>query len=178
MPVDRTQVAEWMGLARRGDDDAFALLASAVQDDLFRLALANGAAWPDAAEATQETLMRAYRRRKQWRPGPDALAWLHGILINVCHELWRSSRRRATVSYDLAAAPAPDRDAAETDELARLGEALTHLPPRQREAIACRYLRGMDVRQTAAAMGCAEGTVKAACSAALAALRNTMGCSK
>ena len=38
---------------------------------------------------------------------------------------------------------------------------LADLPDRQREAIVLRFLEELSVEQTAAAMGCAEGTVKA-----------------
>ena len=53
-------------------------------------------------------------------------------------------------------------------------EAIQRLPPRQREAVACRYLRQMSIRRTAEAMGCAEGTVKSAVSAALERLRGIL----
>jgi RNA polymerase sigma-70 factor (ECF subfamily) len=53
-------------------------------------------------------------------------------------------------------------------------EAVAELPSRQREAIACRYLRRMSIKETAEAMGCAEGTVKSAVSAALERMRDIM----
>jgi RNA polymerase sigma-70 factor (ECF subfamily) len=62
----------------------------------------------------------------------------------------------------------------DTEELGQLMEAVGELPPRQREAIACRYLRRMTVRETAEVMGCAEGTVKSAVSAALERLRDKL----
>jgi RNA polymerase sigma factor (sigma-70 family) len=55
-----------------------------------------------------------------------------------------------------------------------LMEAVAELPSRQREVIACRYLRRMTVRETAEAMGFAEGTVKSAVSAALDKLRDRL----
>ena len=70
-----------------------------------------------------------------------------------------------------AAGPESDLNAAE--ELALLANALQALPPRQREAVACRYLRRLSVRETATVMGCAQGTVKAAVFAALATLRKS-----
>jgi RNA polymerase sigma-70 factor (ECF subfamily) len=47
---------------------------------------------------------------------------------------------------------------------------IQELPPRQREAFLMRYWEEMDVAETAAAMGCSEGSVKTHCSRAVRAL--------
>jgi RNA polymerase sigma factor (sigma-70 family) len=61
-----------------------------------------------------------------------------------------------------------------TDEIARragLLQALLALPLRQRATVILRYLEGMSERETAAVLGCSEGTVKSQSARALGTLR-------
>jgi len=178
--MDRTMVNSLMEEASSDDGHAYAALASAVQDELFRFAIAQGLERENAADATQEVLMRAYARRSTWKPGSDALAWLCGIALNVVRESKRKERRqtRSWMGWNAQqvsrAAKTEVENEPDAEELEHLMEVVTELPPRQREAIACRYLRRMTVRETAEVMGCAEGTVKSAVSAALEKLRDKL----
>ncbi|RPI58700.1 MAG: RNA polymerase sigma factor [Planctomycetaceae bacterium] len=187
MTQDRTTCNEFMELASRGDDGAFGLLAQATQDALYRFGLAHGLKAGDSAEVVQETFLRAFRSRKAWRAGGDAMGWLYGIAINVTREFHRKNHRRPTEGLELdnmaedqcdrpgrAGGGYSDQPEAILSVAIRnqtLIEALDKLPPRQREAVSCRFLLDMSLKETADIMGCAEGTVKAAVFAGLQNLR-------
>ena len=70
-----------------------------------------------------------------------------------------------------AAALKPDRQARFSDFGEHLLTALEQLPRRQREAFVLRTWEGLDVKQTAQAMGVSQGSVKTHYSRAVAALR-------
>jgi RNA polymerase sigma-70 factor (ECF subfamily) len=62
----------------------------------------------------------------------------------------------------------------QADTLATIEAEIRKLPPRQREAFLMRYWEDMDVAETAAAMGCSEGSVKTHCSRATHALSSVL----
>ena len=71
------------------------------------------------------------------------------------------------------AAAGPDDPTAERRH--DLVTALRALPKRQREAVVLRYVVDLSEHETAAAMGCARGTVKSAAARGLERLRQTLG---
>ena len=129
--------------------------------------------WHLAHDLVQDTLVKAYQHWPRVRQADSPEAYVRRILLNEARSRWRRRERSAAVSRfpegrELAA---PDA----TDEVARrvgLLQALHALPFRQRATIILRYLEGMSERETAAALGCSEGTVKSQSARALGSLRS------
>jgi RNA polymerase sigma-70 factor (ECF subfamily) len=66
--------------------------------------------------------------------------------------------------------PRPDASLEQSQLIVIIENELKKLPARQREAFLLRYWEEMDTAETAAAMGCSEGSVKTHCSRATHAL--------
>ncbi len=63
--------------------------------------------------------------------------------------------------------PRPENLLNQKEIMGEIEQALETLPARQREAFLLRYWEELDVAETAAAMGCSEGSVKTHCSRAV-----------
>ena len=68
----------------------------------------------------------------------------------------------------------PDNSLQQSQTIALIEEELARLPARQREAFLLRYWEGLDTTETAAAMGCSEGSVKTHCSRAVHTLATSL----
>ncbi len=78
----------------------------------------------------------------------------------------------AALDGDAGAGPAERLSRDQT--LAQIEFELAALPPRQREAFLLRYLEDLNVAETAAVMGCSEGSVKTHCSRAVHSLAEAL----
>ncbi|QDT67847.1 RNA polymerase sigma factor SigX [Planctomycetes bacterium MalM25] len=174
--TDQRRLAELARAARSGDRAATAELLRALQDPIYRFALAQLADPDAAAEATQETGLRLLRAIGRFEGRSRVTTWALGVALNVCRE---QRRKRTTQSDPERIEATPDR-APSTEAVLGLGEdqqrlhdALDALAPRQREAITLRYLQQLSLAETAQAMGCSPGAVKATVWQALRRLRTT-----
>lgn len=107
----------------------------------------------DREDVVQEALERAWRRRSTYdsRRGSPRV-WLLAIVADRA----RRARTRAS-RQTLLDASAPRAGAGHDVELELALRLLSH---RQQLAVALHYFLGLSVAETAAVMGCAQGTVK------------------
>jgi RNA polymerase sigma factor (sigma-70 family) len=116
-----------------------------------------------------ERLLRRWHRVES-----DPEGYLRRTLYNMAADGWRrrGAWRRKLPLIQAESGPAPESDAvAAVDLRDALGRALAELPPRQRTVLVLRYWEGMSQAETAALLGCAEGTVKSATARGLQRLR-------
>jgi RNA polymerase sigma-70 factor (sigma-E family) len=128
--------------------------------------------WHLAHDLVQDTLVKAYQHWHRVRQADSPDAYVRRILLNEVRGRWRRRERAMPVSRFPEGRELIEPDA--TDEIARragLLQALLVLPLRQRATVILRYLEGMSERETAAVLGCSEGTVKSQSARALATLR-------
>jgi RNA polymerase sigma-70 factor (sigma-E family) len=127
--------------------------------------------WDRASDHVQEGLIRVYVAWPRLVRRGAELAYARRAVVSAFLD---ASRRRSSAERPTGdpAERASSEDVARTvADRAALMQALAGLPGRQRACVVLRYFEELDVRETAAALGCSEGTVKSQTSRALATLR-------
>ncbi len=184
--VERTPDQDLMTASRALDQFLSSVEKRALK--IAQLALRND---DDALDAVQDAMMKlvqAYAARpvEEWRP------LFYRILANRIRDMqrrrtvrgrimaWLPSRDDEDEEFDpIAQAPSLDAGPAkrlELDEaIGALELAVAALPPRQQQAFLLRNFEGLDVNETASAMGCSEGSVKTHYFRALENLRAKLG---
>lgn len=144
----------------------------------------------DAMDAVQDAMLRLVRHYGE-KPAGEWTPLFWGILRRRIVDLQRRRKVRSIVvgwigggrddegdelpSWDPADdAPDPSARLQDSQAYSDIVGALRRLPRRQREAFTFRVMEGLDVAETAAAMGCSDGSVKTHLSRAMHALRDQL----
>lgn len=114
-------------------------------------------AGPDAAEdCFQETFLAALRAYPRLADGRNLRGWIYTIAQRKAVDAHRRRRGRATPVDRLperAVAPEPDDDP-------DLWHAVAGLPPKQRAAVAHRFISDLTYKDIATAMSCSEDAAR------------------
>ena len=152
--------------ARAGDVRAFEAIAHATLPGAYRLAMAILGAEADAADATQNALLAAWRELPRLREAASFEPWFHRILVNECRMQVRRRGRVREIQLDGDAAPdargaalaAPTLDRVEVMDL--LEEAFEQLDPDDRAMVVMHHLEDRPLAEIAVCMHMPVGTVK------------------
>jgi RNA polymerase sigma-70 factor, ECF subfamily len=158
-------MAEPSAAGRSFDDEALPHL-----DALYRVALRLTMDPTQAEDLVQDTMLKAYRSWRQYRPGTNAKGWLLTILRNTFINDYRR-RKLEPVAMDLEGVEphAAVRDMAESDPEGnffaqivdqRVLEAIDALPTEFREVLVLSDMEGMSYADIAEALQVPVGTVK------------------
>jgi RNA polymerase sigma-70 factor, ECF subfamily len=153
-------------VALRDPDDAL----DVVQDAMFKLARnyasRPSAEWRPLFYRILENGIRDLQRRRSVRK--RFMTWLPGAKEDPDNEA------QDPLDNVADSAPAIPEKLMQGQAMERLEELLRDLPGRQREAFMLRNFEGLDVAETATAMGCSEGSVKTHYSRAVHTLRDQL----
>ncbi|WP_139978402.1 SigE family RNA polymerase sigma factor [Nocardioides litoris] len=158
------------------DDDAFAAFVHGRSAALHRAAYLMVGERALAQDLVQEALVKTYAAWPRLRQPENAEAYCRKAITTTAISWFRRRRWTHERPADALPEPAGGPDVAGGVTQSRwLWDALQTLPARQRACIVLRYYEDLTEAQTAAAMGCAVGTVKSQTAAAIARLRDALG---
>ena len=157
--------------ARRGDHEAFGVLAGGAVDRLYAIARLILRDTDLAEDATQEALVRAWRDLPTLRDVERFDAWLHRLLVRSCADIGRRRRRWRTELTVVSIEPAePDR-AAELADRDQLERGLRRLSDAQRTILILHFYLGLSASEAADTLDIPTGTARSRLHYAIDALR-------
>jgi RNA polymerase sigma factor (sigma-70 family) len=110
-----------------------------------------------AADATAEAFVRAYERWDRVRRMSSPGGWLYRVALNVARRRARRLRLEQDLLRRAGPPPAPPPSALHPE----VWEAVTSLTPRQRAAVALRYVLDLTEAEVAQVMGITRGAASA-----------------
>lgn len=189
LAVDRGQRPKENTLDPSRELEAFLASVEKSAFHIARLATRDGDEALDIVQEAMIKLVRNYASRPaaEWKPlfyrilNNRVTDWHRRRTVRSKVMAWLPVRRDRDHGYDVIAEAPDPRQQTPLDELATadaihaLEAAVARLARRQREAFLLRNLEGLDVADTAAAMGCSTGSVKTHYSRAVHRLRELLG---
>jgi len=155
-----------------GHTDAFDLIVSRYKDRLYNFAFRFVGDSDTAEDIVQETFLRAFRKRREYRAIANFSTWIFTITGNLAKSELRRRKRWRFLSLDWS--PEGDANGMELpDESHRpdnstetvlversIQQAVQSLPANYRQAVVLRDIEGMSYQEIAEIANCPLGTVK------------------
>ena len=140
-----------------GDEAAFESLLRPLVEPGLGLALSMLGDRGDAEDATQEALIRAWRKLHQLRPGMPVRPWFFAIVANQCRNVRRTPWFRLTSLVEVVRRPAAREPEVEYVDLER---ALQQLPLADRGALFMHFYLDLPIEEVATMLGVSPAAAK------------------
>ena len=182
-----------LNAARRGELGSFNTLVDAFQRQVFNVCYRTLGNSEDAADATQDAFLSAFRGLKSFNGSAAGLrGWLLRIAVNACYDQLRRRQRRPADSLDVLSAsdaeqgtpsaaerlpdpgPDPEQLSLSAESARTIQHAIDGLPPDQRLTVILCDVQGMSYDEAAQIMSVELGTVKSRLSRARSQLRTVL----
>lgn len=157
--------------ARRGDHEAFEVLATSAADRLYAVARLILRSADLAEDAVQEALVRAWQHLPSLRDPDRFDAWLHRLVVNACAEQGRQLRRWTGQVRPIVLDARIDDDTGAVADRDQLERGFDRLKPEHRAVVVLHYYRGFSAAEIARMLGIPEGTARSRLHYATEALR-------
>lgn len=172
-----------VALAQLGDLEAFERLIERHRQKAYHIAFGFARDREEAKDLSQEAFLKAFAYLKKFDGRSSFYTWFYRIVVNVCLDYKRRAKRTFAGEFDETAESQmePSYQPAQPlplDQQVRAGQlslkvdaALQTLPAKQRTAFILKNHQGLSIKEIAATMETAEGTVKVHLHRAVTALR-------
>jgi len=183
---DKTQESAWIAAAQKGDTLAFNRLVLKWEKAIYNLNLRMLHDCEEAAEATQEVFLSAYKSIRRFRRESRFSTWMYRIAVNQCISRLRRRPQGAHYSLD-ATGPSssvvhqlPRSESHEGEILReetrrRVRLALEHLPPEQRAVVELKFFQDLTFEEIASVIQTPLSTVKSRLYSGLEILKVRLG---
>jgi RNA polymerase sigma-70 factor (ECF subfamily) len=149
-----------IGQSMAGDADAFGILVTRYQKVMYTVALRMLGNREDAADATQDAFVKAFRGLPTFDSSYRFYSWMYRILVNECLNAIRSRRPVDPIDDEIAGYGDPFETAAAAERHEQIQAALQRLTPDYRSVVVLRHFAGQSYGEIAAALDIPEKTVK------------------
>lgn len=156
-----------------GDQEAFEAIYRYYADTIYRFLWRRTKSPDVAADLTQETFIRMWRKNDTLDPNRGVKAFLFQIARNLSIDHLRAQVRVDTEEIDPALA-APEKDPLAFDTKHRISGAIQKLPENQRLAFSLSRFEGLTYAEIADTMNISVKTVEVHIGRALRKLRNSL----
>ena len=127
---------------------------------VFKLAFAQTTSRADAEDIYQEAFIRLFKDTTQFNDDDHVKAWLLRVTANCCHDLARSGWRRKATVVEQPDLRTDEIEAASTEAMQDLAEALEALSEENRTIVHLFYYEGYSGADIAAILDLNASTVR------------------
>ena len=185
MPAEQAQENSWISASQRGDALSFNRLILKWEKTVYNVALRMLQDREEAAEATQEIFLLAFKSIRRFRRDSRFSTWLHRIAINHC--ITRARRRPPGIHLSLedsdalrpveqlTVAGSQAGEVLQSEQKRRVMTALAHLQTEQQAVIELKFFQEMTFEEIAETLDVPVSTVKSRLYSGLEMLKIRLG---